>query len=444
MPAKAPFEVITYILRDASGHSDGFYRRLATFTDEVIQAGEHLLPLVETYGVYLVENRLEERRTPPEYLYELLTLGVLWRAYGERAQRLFKTPQRLLAWLARLREKRPALKPVVDFLRGRLAAHYLHPRQARRFRLRHCEPQAKQSRFIERLLHWPAKGAGSVRNDRITDQATIVAELGGLERLLAWLEATGDYAEAAPRLRRWLTWLEPRSKAGTHQVIETALTYAAWFEERSLAVLGEYTPNVERFLVEKHPAYRGRADEIFTGRPRVEYHLNLVGTEIMNRALREVFLATTRKVVLLPPCMAAPAEQCQARETRSGALCAACTAGCRVHQVTQLGEKYGFKVFQLPEELRVFALPADKPRQDVTEGTMYLESALHHAEQSIGVVGVSCALTNANGGWQVRGLGIPAQGLLLDYCGCSYHWHPQGIPTDINIRELLRLLDLDP
>jgi len=29
---------------------------------------------------------------------------------------------------------------------------------------------------------------------------------------------------------------------------------------------------------------------------------------------------------------------------------------------------------------------------------------------------------------------------LLDYCGCRYHWHKQGIPTDINLRQLLHVL----
>jgi uncharacterized protein len=50
-------------------------------------------------------------------------------------------------------------------------------------------------------------------------------------------------------------------------------------------------------------------------------------------------------------------------------------------------------------------------------------------------------LTNIQGGWDVRDLGIPAQGLLLDYCGCSYHWHEEGIPTDIDIHRLLEVVD---
>jgi hypothetical protein len=61
----------------------------------------------------------------------------------------------------------------------------------------------------------------------------------------------------------------------------------------------------------------------------------------------------------------------------------------------------------------------------------------------IGVVGVSCVLTNTSGGWETRAQNIPAQGLALDYCGCSYHWQKHGIPTDINLPHLLQIMSID-
>ena len=70
--------------------------------------------------------------------------------------------------------------------------------------------------------------------------------------------------------------------------------------------LGRYTPNVEFFLAYSHPAYRWREDFIFTGRQRVEYHLYMVGMEIMNRSFRELFLKAEQKILFVPPCMAAP------------------------------------------------------------------------------------------------------------------------------------------
>ena len=60
----------------------------------------------------------------------------------------------------------------------------------------------------------------------------------------------------------------------------------------------------------------------------------------------------------------------------------------------------------------------------------------------VGVDGVSCVLTNASGGWETRALGIPAQGVPLDYCGCRWHWHKEGIPTATNVDQVLRVLGI--
>jgi len=157
----------------------------------------------------------------------------------------------------------------------------------------------------------------------------------------------------------------------------------------------------------------------------------MVGAEILNRAYRQAFLSARRKAVLLPPCMRQqPEEKCQARSTALGAQCAHCTPGCRVHQVTLLGDKYGFAVFMLPDDLAVFSSKEGGP-----------PSA---GVGDLGVVGVSCVLTNAPGGWKTHALGVPAQGVLLDYCGCHYHWHKEGFPTDLNIRQLLRVMGIKP
>ncbi len=63
-----------------------------------------------------------------------------------------------------------------------------------------------------------------------------------------------------------------------------------------------------------------------------------VGVEILNRALRDDFIKTKNKIVLVPPCMAAlPDDRCRAALTRLGNA-APLHAGCRVHQLTRLGK----------------------------------------------------------------------------------------------------------
>jgi hypothetical protein len=238
------------------------------------------------------------------------------------------------------------------------------------------------------------------------------------------MQAAGDFSEESKRLALWADYLANQPAAQQTACLEQAVSLAEWFMLESEKVLGAYTPNVEAFLKEKHPAYRWREDRFFTGRQREEYHLYMVGTEILNRAFRDQFLATETKIVLLPPCMKARQDgTCKAEPSPFGDRCAHCTPGCRIHQVTLLGEKQGFTVLIIPHELSVFSSGKIK-----TPG-----------KNSVGIVGVSCPVTNATGGWETKSLGIPAQGVLLDYCGCHWHWHPEGIPTDINIKQLLKV-----
>jgi hypothetical protein len=387
-------EVITYSLRDGRKQSEQYYQDIAAFTDEVLaEAEDHAWALVEAFRAYLQQTGRESPRSHAEYAFELLTLGVLWRVYGGEAMGLAETPQRLLVGLAQLRararrQQNESLKPVIDFWRGVLATLCLFRRHS---------------------------------------GETPPPTLDNLDRLLNWLTAASDFKEEVKRLRAWRDFLASQRPSDVNEHLNTAIDFAAWFEARSQAALGRYTPHVEQFLAETHPGYRWREDVIFCGRQRVEYHLNMVGTEILNRAFREKFLKTDRKIVLLPPCMTAkPGNQCEARLTPFGSRCAACTPGCRVHQVTKLGEKHGFEVFIMPHELSVFSNKQMRPAKDSTPG----------------IVGVSCPLTNVTGGWETKDMGLPAQGVLLDYCGCPWHWHREGIPTDINLDQLLRVLDL--
>lgn len=380
-------EVITYSLRDGQKHSDQYYEDVAVFTEEVLGEVEgRAQRLVEAFREHTRQTGGETPRSRAEYAFEILVLGVLWRTYAGQAAR--QGGSRLLAGLARLRQSNAFLKPGIDILRGVLGAVFLHTKR---------EGGAKAPE----------------------------ARLDNLERLMEWMEATGDFNEEVKRLRGWRDFLSGQRPDQVSGHLNTAISLAAWFEGRSREALGRYTPNVEAFLAHTHPGYRWREDAIFCGRQRVEYHLNMVGTEVLNRAFREEFLRTERKAVLLPPCMRAkPEGQCQARMTPFGERCAGCTPGCRVHQATKLGEKHGFDVFIMPHELSVFSSGKVKPAEI----------------GSVGVVGVSCPLTNVTGGWETKDLGVPAQGVLLDYCGCPWHWHKEGIPTDISFHQLLKVL----
>ena len=373
--------IITYSLRAGARTSDEYYRDIARFTDRWVEAAtRQMRDGIVRFREFRRENDLADR-SEAECAFELLTLGVLLREHCAEAKGL-------PGWLARiqmaltlrlslrgLQDRRPQAENFVKVARGCLG------RLARR------------------------REAGRVRN----------SDVG---RLLTWLRAAGDAARA-DRLAQWQAFFEEIGTRPTHDIIARCLALADDFAADSLLRLGKYTNGVERFVAEVAPKYRWRYDAELVSRSRLEYHLGLLGTEVLSRAYRERFLAARRKIVIAPPCMRAqPEEKCKAITTPLGAQCQHCTPSCRVHQITRLGEKRGFEVYIIPDELRGFGVEAGRSLND------------------IGLVGIACALTNWGGGWEADALGVPAQGVLLDYVGCKYHWDEKGIPTDVNLHKL--------
>lgn len=364
--------IITYSLRGDSPNSDEFYHTISFFADAWLAETEpELLDLVEGFREYQ-QCSAEGNRSNIEYLFELLALGVLLREHGDEARQMPGWVKRLMQRLVDIQKQIPQLERIIKFLRGWIAwvLDHAHSRE----------------------------GNGDL-----------------LSLLMGWLEANGESVKAE-RFGEWRAYFRSKGNPFRQSALSRCIHLADAFAETSDEFLGKYTRNVERFLREEAPRYCHRYDAHLVSHTRLEYHLGMLGTELLNRAYRQRFLATEHKLVILPPCMSAPQTSCEAVETPAGAACQACTPTCRVHQITKLGEKRGFHVAMIPDDVKVYG-----------SGN----------QQSLGLVGVSCALTNWNGGWDTP---VPAQGLLLDYVGCKYHWDRHGIPTDTNLRRLQEIV----
>ena len=376
--------VITYSLRENQTCSDNYYTKAAAFTDEVLQQATDLLQgIIDGYRVYY-NTRNEEISSREELVLELLTLGTLWQVYSGDALGLDEGPGQVLTGLARARECGGSLKPGIDFLRGIMSTLFLSP-------------------------------------DLYDNMFSLDPNMNHFDKLLLWLEASGEFKQEAKRLRTWQVYLNSLTHREAVNVLLTAVTFAVWFEARSNEELGPYTPNVERYLNEIRPEHYWREDVIFCGRRRVEYHLNMVGAEIMNRAFRESFLKTKNKVLLLPACMRLLTDsRCKMESEENGCKCCGCMPDCAVNRLSSLGRKYGFKVMVVPHESSISA--------GQTQEAVF--------DKDTGVIGVACVLNLISGGWMLEDMGIPAQCVLLDYCGCKNHWHHEGLQTDINIKQL--------
>ena len=378
-------EVVTYSLRDEEGNSDQYYQDIASFTDEVLAESWDVWEMMRNFRSYLLKTKHESIRSKEEYCLEILMLGTLMRCYGYRSLNLPDAPARMLTELANFRDEISFLKPEIDLLRGILATLYLSG----------DNDQSKVEAFKPTLEH--------------------------LDSLLKWMEASGEYRHETRRVMAWRDFLATYDPQKISEYLSRAIVFAAWFEVSSEAALGRYTAEVEPFLNDAEQNHRWKEDIIFCSRRRVEYHLNMVGAEIMTRVNRDAFLHTSKKEILVPACMRSRKDgQCKALACEGGARCAGCSPDCRVHQLTEMGNEQGFGVLIISHGSSAFA--KRKENEDV------------------GIIGIACINNLISGGFKAKDLGIPAQCVILDYCGCKNHWHKDGIPTEININQLKKIL----
>jgi hypothetical protein len=379
-------ETITYSIKSVNKNSEDYYREVRTLTDEVLNQAENTLkPVTVKFIDYLRTYKLEEIREIEEYILELISFGILWRSYANKALKVKNAPFITLARMSEWRKKHQKVKPLIDFARGILFTLYLLP--------------------------------------DVKDERAAIPKLEQIDQVCKWFEATGEFREQALRFIRWRAFWGNESPEDLYKTFYIIEEFTNWFEKRSVEVLGKYTENVENFLKQSKRFYQWREDRISCTRSRLEYHLNMVGAELMNRAFRKEYKSTEAKVVLVPGCMRGRLpEECEARRVKEGLICEGCLPGCHVNRLREMGKKHSFDVYIIPHasDLSLWGPKKDQPVR--------------------GVVASACVTTLVEGGWELKRYDVPAQCVLLDYCGCRKHWHRDGITTELNIRELKRIL----
>ena len=87
-----------------------------------------------------------------------------------------------------------------------------------------------------------------------------------------------------------------------------------------------------------------------------------------------------------------------------------------------MGKEYKFEVYIVQHESSAFSKNTKKDRDE------------------LGIIGVSCILNLIAGGWKSESLNIPAQCVLLEQSTCKNHWHKEGVPSNINLNQLIKIL----
>lgn len=372
--------VSTYALESQANGGRSYLTQVRALVEEVLEMGEPFRALTAAYGQYVAQTTRVDSPSHEESLLELLMLGVLWLARGHES------------------------------LTGSPAQHDLVVELVRE---RRAGAGKRRDGSQNRLLSF----------DTAHERGSSVPSLCELQRLNDWLLATGEYDDEVKRLGGWLDFLSQPDRRSA-AVLERIVGFARDFEGCSLNRLGSFTEQVDRFLQEQLPLRRQREDAAQCSRRRLEYHLNMAGAELLNRAWQKEFLACTEQIVVLPGCVRASSHpRCSAIRTETELRCTHCRNDCLVSRATQLASSYG------------------KPTVAVIHGSdfsRFLEAALARGNH-VGIIGVACAPGILGAGFRAKALGLPAQCVLLDASGCE-HWLPESTPTAFDLGELERIL----
>ena len=378
---------ITYNL-----NAGNYYDDIKKFAQEVITKVEQDHgKIIRDYMDFIAAEEIEEVRTHKEYLFEFLALGVLANLYLNDVLETSKTSYVFMQNLLKLKDQHSKLEKIIEWLQKFLNTVLLH---------------------------------SAHRNDYNYE----FVNKDDLKELLQWLEATGEYEEEVLRFKNWEQYFDSKFSVKVSYDLKAAMSLAEWFVEQAQEKLGQYTKNVEKFRKQEQSKHLWRQDILLRTKPEREYHLNMLGAQIMNQVWRPKFLATTNKVILAPTCMRAKnGPECQAEETELGLQCTHCDRDCNINLIDSLGSQGEFEV--------VIIDPAHNFADYFSQW---------RDQRETGLIVIACALNLLLLNYKLQRFNIPGQALILDYCGCQLHWSTEGMTTDIDLDELLATLRESP
>jgi hypothetical protein len=376
-----------YNLRSANNSSTEFYGNLQKLADLTY---DHVMRALsdELYEFAARRAMAGEQRTIREYIMELLTLAMAWREYLGGSQRTPTPAVSVLKGLYALRSTFPHGKIPVDCLRGILSGLYIYP-------------VAKKA---------PRDSSLSLKN---------------LHRLIEWLRCTGEFHDEVTRFSLWYDYFCCSKGSAPLAALGTAVDQLSLFIRNAEEYIGEYTLHVTSFRENRPFTERWREDALFRDKSRVEYHLNMLASEIINQGFCEKYLSTSQRVVLVPACMRERDDgECKRVVQGLEITCGACSESCAIYQINTICIESGHRLNIVPHS------------STFTKWLKRWENS-----KDVGLVAVACPLNITVGGYQMRELNIPSQCVMLDYCGCSRHWGPQRTPTAVNTDRLIAVLE---
>ncbi|MBU0984391.1 MAG: DUF116 domain-containing protein [candidate division Zixibacteria bacterium] len=199
----------------------------------------------------------------------------------------------------------------------------------------------------------------------------------------------------------------------------------AAFADRFTAHGAEYFADefarMDEFLDRARRESPDRDAHLLRQTPREKYLLELVSFILYDEMNREKFNRAKNTLIILPDCLSLHNPDCLKTDEPWGDVCRQCVPDCLASRTVDLADRYGIDVLFSKRKL-----------------TEQLE---HYREQSgdLAVIGIACVLMLAEGMRSAADAGVPARGVLLNFCGCE-HWNDQPFASEFAFERLEALL----
>ena len=374
-----------YDLRNGTTCSSEFYHELELITESFLEnAIQYAYPTIFHYKAFRKKQQKNLKDTDEILILQFLSTGLYQELYSGKA--LAASPYWVKAgiFFNRLRHRFPGIKKQTDFISGYIQLQLL--KKTSSGRKKYFQP------------------------------------MEDFNKLVAWMDATGEFAMETGIMKEWAVFFDSLTSTDQEILFQRARALAAYFMETVSKKLGKYTAGVRPWQKAYTSAHYGREDLVLVRRNEEEYHLNMLGGEIMNRAMRQEFMQRKEKIVLMPACLR-QGEGCQAGQYRGAQICSRCNPQCPVYRCMKANHDEHTTIV-------LFRHGSEFPR--------WIASLKNRKEY--GIVGVACALNLMEGGYRLRKLGLPSQCVYLDSPGCKHHWNVETEGSKLNCQRLKEIL----
>jgi hypothetical protein len=245
--------------------------------------------------------------------------------------------------------------------------------------------------------------------------------LADLQEMMNFLEITNEHVYELRVVEKWFTYWQQSGNEIYYSNIVKILLFADFFIEYSPKYLGKFFN--DQFFKQLPGIDIQRDDYFQITKSFPEYCLNAVSALWLNELNQEVFDSSDVKRIMVPGCMRFNnGKSCEAVKMGSYLRCSACNTSCNAYKLTKFGETSGIDVLIAVHQS---TFKADQEQL-----------------KNSGIVGIACMSCLLSGGLMLKEKGIHAVCVTLDRPGCIKHWTKEGVMTNINYPELMRLIGL--